>query len=179
MFSSVQPHRQPPTRLLCPWDSPGISKYSLSFYICSDNGEQPISGENVKMYSPPAMPCSSASVVSDSLWHYGLCSSSGSSVHRILQVRILEWVAISFSRGSSQPRDQILYLRVSCMAGRFFTTEPPGKPQFTSIIELHALETEAWMDIFNAVKVQIKRKDSVPFSLYFFILTPISILSDC
>ena len=35
------------------------------------------------------------------------CSPPGSSVHRILQARILEWVAISFSRGSSPPRDQI------------------------------------------------------------------------
>ena len=34
------------------------------------------------------------------------CSSPGSSVHGILQARILEWVAISFSRGSSWPRDQ-------------------------------------------------------------------------
>ena len=33
------------------------------------------------------------------------CSPPGSSVHRILQARILEWVAISFSRGPSQPRD--------------------------------------------------------------------------
>ena len=43
---------------------------------------------------------------------------SGSSVHGILQARILEWVAVSFSRGSSQPRDQT---QVSCIAGRFFT----------------------------------------------------------
>ena len=42
------------------------------------------------------------------------CSLSGSSVHGILQARILEWVAISFSRGSSQPRDQT---RVSHIAG--------------------------------------------------------------
>ena len=41
----------------------------------------------------------------------------GSSVHGILQARILEWVAISFSRGSSRPRDQT---QVSCIAGRFF-----------------------------------------------------------
>ena len=34
------------------------------------------------------------------------CSPPGSSVHGILQARILDWVAISFSRGSSQPRDQ-------------------------------------------------------------------------
>ena len=39
-------------------------------------------------------------------------------------LRILEWVAISFSRGSSQLRDQT---RVSCIAGGFFTTEPLGK----------------------------------------------------
>ena len=37
----------------------------------------------------------------------------------------LEWVAISFSRASSWSRDQT---RISCIAGRFFTTEPPGKP---------------------------------------------------
>ena len=56
-------------------------------------------------------------------------SPPGSSVHGILQARILEWVAISFSRGSSQPRDRTHISRVSpASAGRFFTTEPPGKP---------------------------------------------------
>ena len=46
------------------------------------------------------------------------CSSPGSSIHEILQARILEWVAISFTRGSSQPRNRT---QVSCTAGRFFT----------------------------------------------------------
>ena len=46
------------------------------------------------------------------------CSTPGSSVHGIFQARILEWVAISFSRGSSQLRSQT---QVSCNAGRFFT----------------------------------------------------------
>ena len=50
----------------------------------------------------------------------------GSSVHGILQARILEWVAIPFSRGSSQPRD---WTQVFCIAGRFFTPEIPGKPR--------------------------------------------------
>ena len=45
-------------------------------------------------------------------------SMPGSSVHGILQARILEWVAIPFSRESSPPRDQ---LRVSCIAGGCFT----------------------------------------------------------
>ena len=45
-------------------------------------------------------------------------SLPGFSVHGILQARILEWVATSFSGGSSQPRDQT---QVSCMTGRFST----------------------------------------------------------
>ena len=53
------------------------------------------------------------------------CSPLCSSVHWISQARILEWVAISLSRGSSWSRDQI---HVSYIAGRFFTTESPGKP---------------------------------------------------
>jgi len=46
------------------------------------------------------------------------CSLPGSSVHGISQARILQWVAIFFSRGSAQPRDQTW---VSWIAGRFFT----------------------------------------------------------
>ena len=45
-------------------------------------------------------------------------SPPGASVHGILQAKILEWVAISFSRGSSRPRDRA---QVSCTAGNFFT----------------------------------------------------------
>ena len=46
-----------------------------------------------------------------------LCDSTDYTVHGILQAIILEWVAIPFSRGSSQPRDQT---QVSCTAGGFF-----------------------------------------------------------
>ena len=46
------------------------------------------------------------------------CSPPGSSVHGILQARVLEWVAIPFSKGSSHPRDGTW---ASCTAGRFFT----------------------------------------------------------
>ena len=59
------------------------------------------------------------------LWDPMDCCPPGSSGHGILQERILEWLAIFFSRGLSPPRDQI---HVSCIAGRFFTTEPPRKP---------------------------------------------------
>ena len=59
----------------------------------------------------------SRSVVSDSCDPMD-CSPSGSSVHGILQGGILEWVAVPFSRGSSQPRDRT---HVSCIAGRLLT----------------------------------------------------------
>ena len=52
------------------------------------------------------------------LWDPTDCSTPGSSVHGILQARLLVWVAILFSRGSSWPRD---WTEVSCVAGRFFT----------------------------------------------------------
>ena len=50
-----------------------------------------------------------------------VCNPPGSSVHRILQARILEWVVVSFFWGSSLPASPTL-------AGRFFTIESPGKP---------------------------------------------------
>ena len=51
------------------------------------------------------------------------CSPWGSSVYGILQTRILEWAAIPSSRRPSQPRDLADINCVSCIAGRFFTTE--------------------------------------------------------
>ena len=59
------------------------------------------------------------------------CSPPGFSVHGILQARILEWIAIPFSRGSSQPRDRTL---VSC---RFFTVWATGKSSSCLIPPLH------------------------------------------
>ena len=62
------------------------------------------------------------------------CSPQGSSVHGILQARILEWVAIPFFRGSSQPRGQTW---VSCPAGRFFYhLSHLSSVQFNSVAQL-------------------------------------------
>ena len=61
------------------------------------------------------------------------CSPLGSSVYGISQARILEWVAISFSRG-------YFGLRVSCMTGGFFTTEPQGKPCILEIMRYKSLD---------------------------------------
>ena len=55
------------------------------------------------------------------------CGPPGSSVHGILQARILEWGAISFSRGSSRPRDQTQVSRIA------LTSEPPPGDQGTGL----------------------------------------------
>ena len=70
-------------------------------------------------------------VVSDSLWPHGL-------VHGIFQDRILEWVAVPFSRGSSQPRNQTQVFRI---AGGFFTSWAT-KPGFDGLeIDGETVET--------------------------------------
>ena len=56
--------------------------------------------------------CVVGSVMSDSATPWTIYSLLGFSAHGIFQARILEWAAISYSRGSSQPRDQT---RVSCI----------------------------------------------------------------
>ena len=58
------------------------------------------------------------------------CSLPDSSVHGILQARLLEQVAISSSKASFQPGDQTRISCVSCLAGGFFTAEPLGKPPY-------------------------------------------------
>ena len=59
----------------------------------------------------PTLWCMQAQSCPTLLWPHGLCSPPGSSIHGILQARILEWVAICYSRGSSRPRDGN---RISC-----------------------------------------------------------------
>ena len=60
------------------------------------------------------------------------CSPPGSSVHGILQARILEWVVIPLSKGSSQPRDRT---QVSVLWADSLPSEPPGKPGYTLLRE--------------------------------------------
>ena len=77
------------------------------------------------------------------------CSLLGSSVQRIFQARILEQVAISLSRGSFQPRDQTHVSCVSCTASRFYTTEPSGKPLFSSTQPLNDCVTPSGLRPFS------------------------------
>ena len=67
-----------------------------------------------------------------------LCDSMDYTVHRILQVKSLEWVAFPFSRGSLQLRD---WTQVSCIAGRFFTN----------------WATRVWFYIFKHIKKQVRQ----------------------
>ena len=73
------------------------------------------------------------------------CGPPGSSVHGILQARILEWVAIPFSRGSSQPRDRA---QIFCLAGRFFTVWAAISPQ---MIYLYLVSTDPGQALFEAL----------------------------
>ena len=86
------------------------------------------------------------------------CSPPDSSLHGILQARILKWVAIPFSRGSSWPRD---WVQVSCITGRFFTNwairvapsplhtltnvSVSFKTQWTILPTLPHLQTASWV----------------------------------
>ena len=69
-------------------------------------------------------------VVLESLRYVQLCNPIDCSLPGLWNFagKILEWVAISLSRGSSWPRNRTRISCISCMAGRFFTIVPPGKP---------------------------------------------------
>ena len=115
LFSWVPlPHCSPPG---CPFPikslalSAHVSPWTIHFWVLD---KSPVSGPG---RGPPTL-CNPMD-----------CSLPDSTVHRILQARILEWVAMPPSRGSSQPRDQICVSYVSCiaLAGRFFTTRDTRK----------------------------------------------------
>ena len=67
------------------------------------------------------------------------CSPPGSSVHGISQARILEWVSMPSSRGSSWPRNPTC---ISCTAGGFFTAEPLGKPLLYRVLQKNTFVTQ-------------------------------------
>ena len=131
------------------------SKKTLSFWkkhhraIPRTNAEHPESENEVTQSCP-------------TLWDPMDCSLPCSSVHGILQARVLEWVAISFSRGSSQPRDQT---RVSCTVGRRFIVWATREVRRTSLTSLKSqLQTNGHYLSF---------KDICPFSLFIKRYSPI------
>jgi len=85
MPDSVRPHRWQPTRLLCPWDSPGKNTGVSCHFL--------LQCMKVKSESEDAQSCPTLRDAMD-------CSLPGSCVHGIFQARVLEWVAIAFSEAS-------------------------------------------------------------------------------
>ena len=82
MSDSVRPHRRQPTRLLCPWDSPGKNTGVGCHFL--------LQCMKVKSQSEVTQSCPTLSDVMD-------CSLPGSSVHGIFQARVLEWGAIALA----------------------------------------------------------------------------------
>ena len=108
---------------------PSISTDHDNFYI------------HIISLSHPRKKCAVCSVIQ---WCPTLCgpmdySLPDSPAHRILQARILEWVAMPSSRGSSRSRDQTWPSCVSCMQADSLSTELPG-----SFIKRTKLSTESW-----------------------------------
>ena len=83
MSDSVRPHKRQPTRLPCPWDSPGKNTGMGCHFL--------LQCKKVKRESKVTQSCLTLSDPMD-------CSLPGSSVHGIFQARLLKWGAIAFSR---------------------------------------------------------------------------------
>ena len=140
MSDSLRLHRLQHVRLPCPSLSPGVcsNPCPLSWnppegFLYSENWKIQGSSTFSESISKPVLVMCVFTKSSLTLCDPMDCSLPGSLVHGILQARILEWVAISSSRGSSRPRDQT---GVFCLAGGFFTTEPPGRPMRRDLLIL-------------------------------------------
>ena len=75
-------------------------------------------------------------------------SPLGSSVHGSFQARLLEWVAVPFSRGSSDPGIKPASLTSPALVGRFFTLAPPGKPFSATIWSFWCYGPISWKTVF-------------------------------
>ena len=90
-------------------------------------------------------------VVSDCLWPHGLCSLPGSSVPGIFQARVLEWLAIPFSRGSSWYGD---WTQISHIVGRHFTIWAPRGVG-------HTYQREPQIDVTALAVIMMKQRQTV------------------
>ena len=93
------------------------------------------------------------------------CNPPGSSVHGILQARILEWVVISFSRGSSRPRDQICIPCGSCIGRQILyhcaTWEAPILLLILRHLQRRAFKQHVYLEGRHLFKCQISPLDFI------------------
>ena len=122
--------------LLVPWagNDPGLLHWELRVFATLDCEGSPTPTVSWKSFTS----CVHAKSLQScpTLCNPMDCSLPGSSVHGIFQAIVLEWIVISFSRGSSHPRDWTCISYFSCIASGFFTTNTtwetllPPKKQF-------------------------------------------------
>ena len=120
MSDSVRPHRWQPTRLPCPWDSPGKNTGVGCHFL--------LQCMKVKSESEVAQSCPTPSDPMD-------CSLPGSSIHGVFQARVLEWVAIAFSEN---PMDGGAWWAAVHGVAKSWTR----LSDFTFTFPFHALEKE-------------------------------------
>ena len=159
----------------CPWGSPGqntgVGSRSLLQGIFPTQRLNPglLLGRQILYHwatLKPHMICESVSQVAQScptLCDPMDCSLPGSSVHGIFQARILEWVAISFSRGSSWPRDRT---RVPHIVGRRFTVGGLTYSSHHWSTLPHPANEPSLSLIFKAVEKQKRKTDGLTGNIY-------------
>ena len=112
-------HSHPPCCMYVLLEPALLLTLRKSIILCQDEREKPALLASIhEMRTLVQLKHAKVLVAQSCLKHFATPWTPGSSVHGILQARILEWVAIPFSRGSPQPRDPT---QVSCIAGGFFT----------------------------------------------------------
>ena len=109
MSDSVRPHRWQPTRLPCPWDSPGKNTGVGCHFL--------LQCMRVKSEREVAQSCPTLSDPMD-------CSPPGSSVHGIFQARVLEWSAIAFSVRLYTNKEMNLGSLIQEATSKHYTTMP-------------------------------------------------------
>ena len=128
-LDSCDPMDYSPSTLLCLWGFPG--KKTGVVYQLFLQWIFPTQGSNLCLphwQADSQLSCQGKKVEVKPLSRLRLtnCSLSGSSVHGIFQARVLEWIAISFSRGSSRPG---IKPGSPVLQADALPSEPPGKPQ--------------------------------------------------
>ena len=109
MSDSVRPHRRPPTRFLCPWDSPGKNIEVGCHFL--------LQCMKVKSESEVTQSCPTLSNPMD-------CSLPASSIRAIFQARVLEWGAIAFSiYVHTQSNSGIMFLTTNSFLSQIFNSQ--------------------------------------------------------